>query len=143
MQTVYLISCAAEKSASRVPAEYLYCSTLFEKARAYVLRNIGPGDSWYILSAKHGLLRPQTEVEPYDETLNKMPKADRQLWSERVIGELHGLLHAGDTVVFLAGTKYREFLEPALLTLGCEILVPMRSMRIGQQLSWLEKKGHI
>jgi hypothetical protein len=139
MKTVYLVSCAAEKRAAELPAEHLYCSDLFEKARAYALRNMGSEDQWYILSAKYGLLSPGMIVGPYDETLNNMRKSERMQWARRVESDLRNLLHAGDRVVFLAGQKYREFLEPALLAFGCHTLIPMRGMRIGEQLSWLGK----
>jgi hypothetical protein len=139
MKTVYLVSCVAEKHASELPAEDLYCSDLFQKARAYALRHMSPEDQWYILSAKHGLLDPRMVVGPYNETLNIMRKPERMQWARRVESGLRNILHPGDTVVFLAGNKYREFLEPALLALGYQVLVPMRGMRIGEQLSWLGK----
>lgn len=137
MKTVYLISCVAEKRTSELPAEHLYCSDWFQKARAYVLRNIHPGDQWYILSAKHGLLHPRITIEPYNESLNNLRKADRLEWAHRVAIQLRELLQPADTVVFLAGQKYREFLEPVVRALGCQISVPMRGMRIGEQLNWL------
>jgi len=137
MKTIYMVSCAAEKHAAELPAEHLYCSDLFQKARAYALRNMGSDDQWYILSAKYGLLNPAMVIGPYNETLNDMRKSERTEWARRVESDLRNLLDPGDRVVFLAGQKYREFLEPALLALGCHILIPMRGMRIGEQLSWL------
>ncbi len=139
MKTVFLVSCAAEKHTSALPAEHLYCSDLFQKARAYALRNMGSEDQWYILSAKYGLLNPAMVVGPYNETLNNMRKSERTQWARDVESDLRSLLHPGDRVIFLAGQKYREFWEPALLALGCGIHIPMRGMRIGEQLSWLGK----
>lgn len=98
---------------------------------------MNPGDEWHILSAKHGLLNPRTLVGPYNETLNKMHKADRLDWARRVTSDLSRVLQPGDIVVFLAGQKYRELLEPSVLALNCHVSVPMRGMRIGEQLSWL------
>jgi cytoplasmic iron level regulating protein YaaA (DUF328/UPF0246 family) len=141
MKTVYLISCVTEKRALECPAESLYCSDLFCKARTYVLQNMAPGDKWFILSAKHGLLRPHTVVGPYNETLNTMRKSERLEWARRVTRELRSALSADDLVVFLAGQKYREFLEASVLALGCQVSVPMRGMRIGEQLSWLGRAG--
>ena len=77
MKTVFLVSCAAEKRASALPAEHLYCYGLFQKARAYALRNMGSEDQWYILSANYGLLNPAMVVGPYNETLNNMRKSER------------------------------------------------------------------
>ena len=128
MKTVYLISCVAKKRVAECPAEYLYCSPWFQKAQSWVLRKMKPGGEWHILSAKHGLLNPCTVVGPYDETLNKMHKADRLEWAHRVSGSLCQVLRPGDSVVFLAGQKYREFLEPPVLALSCQFSAPMQGM---------------
>lgn len=138
MKTIYLVSCVAEKHTSELPAEELYCSDLFKKARAYVAHTIKREDTWFILSAKHGLLSPRTVIGPYNETLNNMGKAERIKWAQRVASELRKSLGPGDTVVFLAGWKYREFLQPAVLASGCQVSVPMEGMGIGKQLNWLD-----
>ena len=137
MKTVYLISCVSEKRESERPAEEIYCSDWFNKARAYVVQNLKPEDEWYILSAKYGLLNPRTVIGPYNETLNNMRKLERMEWARRVEDELRKLLHSGDSVVLLAGQRYREFLQPSLLELGCQVSIPMRGLGIGKQLSWL------
>ena len=84
-------------------------------------------------------LSPDTVIEPYDETLNDMNRSNRLLWSALVLKGLSGVVDSGDSVVFLAGNRYREFLVKALLTRGCEVQVPMEGMRIGEQLSWLSQ----
>src|SRR5258705_7180497 len=63
--------------------------------------------------------------------------ADRLEWSHRVSIGLNNVLRPRDSVVFLAGQKYREFLEPSVLALRCQFSVPMQGMRIGEQLKWL------
>jgi hypothetical protein len=131
MKTVYLISCVAEKRASVSPAQELYCSDWFMKCKAYVLRSLGPGDEWYILSAKYGLLKPSREIAPYDETLKTMKREHRVLWAEQILGQLSKLLRPDDAVVILAGQSYREFLEPALHPLVRQVSTPMRGMRLG------------
>jgi len=89
------------------------------------------------LSAKYGLLRPEVVIGPYNETLNNMGKAERRQWAQKILEELRNVVRRGDLSVFLAGLKYREFVEPGLLELGCRVSVPMRGMRIGEQLKWL------
>jgi hypothetical protein len=138
MKTVYLVSCVSEKAGSCLPAEELYASDWFKKARCYVSRQMKGGDEWYILSAKHHVVTPRQRLEPYNETLKKMRRADRLRWTQRVLGQLRQILQPGDIVVMLAGERYREILEPGLCSLGCIVNVPMRGLRIGQQLSWLK-----
>jgi len=137
MKTVYLVACAARKRASELPAEDLYSSELFQKSRAYLLRELKDRDQWFILSAKYGLVEPTTVIQPYNETLNAMTKPERQAWARKVLGKLQSILQTGDSVVFLAGKKYREFLEPKICAIGCCTSVPMQGMRIGEQLRWL------
>jgi len=120
-----------------MPAEELYSSVLFRKAREYVRRKMKTGDEWFILSAKHGLLSPGVRIGPYNETLNTEHKPARLEWASRVMSELRNVIHPGDTIVFLAGKRYREFLEPKLVELGCQVLAPMRNKGIGKQLQWL------
>lgn len=97
------------------------------------------GDRWYILSAKHGLLSPSQVIEPYDETLNEMRKSERLLWAEGVLTHLLTLTKCQDTVVFLAGKRYREFIAPELRREGYSVDIPMEGMPIGKQLSWINK----
>ena len=46
---------------------------------------------------------------------------------------------AGDRVTFLAGTRYREFLEEPLRARGVDVRVPLQGLRIGEQLSRLDE----
>ncbi|HPO59114.1 MAG TPA: hypothetical protein PLV53_09745 [Anaerolineaceae bacterium] len=133
-KTIVLVACVSEKN-RRCAAKDLYTSDWFCKASAYARRS---GDAWYILSAKHGLLDPNAEIDPYNETLNTMPAASRRAWAQRVLRSLEPLLKPGDVVVLLAGTKYREHLIEPLQRRGCRVEVPMAGLRIGEQLSWLK-----
>ena len=73
--TVYLISCVSVKRASPAAARDLYISPWFKKARHYVERK---GCPWFILSAEHGLVRPNEMIAPYTKTLNAMPINERR-----------------------------------------------------------------
>ena len=134
--TVALVACAAAKLTRAAPAEELYVSALFRKSRAYAERS---ADHWYILSAMHGLVRPEDVIAPYDLTLNQMGIAERRRWADRVNGQLNGVIRSGSTLLFLAGARYREGIEPVQRQRGVAITVPMEGMRIGEQLQWLSR----
>lgn len=68
---VALVSCAKQKRDRAAPARDLYLSQFFHGLRMYAEKH---ADAWYILSAEHGVLRPEQAVEPYERTLNTMPK---------------------------------------------------------------------
>ena len=131
-----LVSCVAKKLPRSAPAKDLYTSDLFRKMRALVEAQGWP---WFILSAKYGLVDPEQVIEPYEKTLNKMGVADQRDWADRCLGTLEPHLIGVQSVVFLAGAKYREFLAPALGDRGVAVHVPMAGLRIGEQLAWLNR----
>ncbi len=94
---------------------------------------------WFVLSAKYGLVHPDEMIAPYDLTLNTMPMADRRQWASSVLTQLEPHLNGIGTVTFLAGQRYREFLEPSLRSRGLGVSIPMEGLRIGEQLRWLTR----
>jgi hypothetical protein len=81
------------------------------------------------MSAKHGLLRSETVVGPYNETLGTRVGPIDSGGHNRFSGELRNVVHPGDTAVFLAGLKYRQFLESDLLALVVKYPFAMLEMR--------------
>jgi hypothetical protein len=133
-QTVVLVACAATKLDRPAPAQDLYRSGLFRKARRWAERH---GDRWYILSAKHGLVPPEWLLEPYDRTLNQMTAAERRAWAAQALADLITLTAPGDThLVFLAGVAYRAQLGVAAERLGYTVEAPLAGLGIGKQLAW-------
>jgi len=135
---VALVSCAKAKRTSAAPAGDLYTSQLFRGLRAYAVAH---ADAWYVLSAEHGLLRPDQVVAPYERTLNTMPKRDRVAWAERVQRQLLDALPPGAEVILLAGTRYREALVPFLRSRGFAVTVPLEGLGIGRQLQKLKRSA--
>lgn len=81
MRTIVLISCVSKKQAHKAKVKDLYISPLFRKNLAYA-QKLKP-DMIYILSAKYGLLDLDTEIEPYDLTLNNMPSNEIKSWAKK------------------------------------------------------------
>jgi hypothetical protein len=93
------------------------------------------------LSAKYGLLTPETVIQPYDITLAKgMSKADREEWAHEVCCDLLKVTTSDDKLVFLAGQKYREQLIICLPAQAYTVEVPMAGLGIGEQLAWLKRQ---
>ncbi|HLN26881.1 MAG TPA: hypothetical protein VK395_04000 [Gemmataceae bacterium] len=133
---VALVSCVKQKCGAAAPARDLYVSQLFRGLRRYAESH---ADTWYILSAEYGVLRPDQVVEPYERTLNTMPKRDRLAWAEKVEQQLLGILPAGAEVILLAGQRYREDIEPFLRKSGYSVSVPLQGLQIGKQLQRLKQ----
>lgn len=133
---VGLVACAASKQPHAAPAADLYTSDLFCKSMRLARLRC---ERVYILSALHGLLDPARVIEPYDLTLNDMPKHLRDAWSHRVARELqHELGHNFQPIelTVLAGRHYVETLLPELFRRYGHWLTiqrPLQGLGIGQQ----------
>ena len=131
-----LVGCVKEKASSARPAKALYISTLFRGRSTYVRRTC---DRWFILSALHGVVDPDTVLEPYDVTLDEAPRSERREWSRRVLTQLRDRL--GDLGQYEfeihAGGSYRDFgLLSGLRTAGATVTNPTEGLRFGNQLSF-------
>lgn len=132
---VVLISCVKSKRPVASAAQDLYTSGLFKGMRKFAERK---SDAWFILSAEHGVLRPNDVIAPYERTLNKMSKLERDAWSANVEPRLLELLPSDASVAVLAGERYRERLVPFLRRHGFIVDVPMAGLKLGFQLRWLK-----
>lgn len=133
-----LVACVGEKREHAAPAQDLYQSPWFRKARAYAERY---ADRWYILSALYGLIAPNEIREPYDVTLNTMKAPERLAWAERVWPQVLAAAPNPwrNRIVLLAGEKYRQHLQEWLRIAGYDVEVPMAGLGIGEQLAWLDQ----
>lgn len=134
-KSIVLISCVSMKLNRAAMARDLYVSSLFRKNLAYA-ESLQP-DAVFVLSAKHGLLRMNDVVEPYDLTLNKMGVGEMKAWAKGVLEQLKRCTNIErDRFIFLAGERYRRFLVPAIRRAE----VPMLGMTIGRQLQFLNSR---
>jgi ribosomal protein S27AE len=127
---VGLVSCSKAKLDKPAKARALYePSYVFARSKAYVEQRC---DAWWILSAKHGLVHPDTVLAPYDETLAKMRKAARDLWASSV-RETLCKRYAGIRVKFLlmAGQLYAKAVE------GLAVEEPLKGLSTGHRRRWL------
>lgn len=129
---VGLVSCSKSKLDHAAPAKDLYTpSYVFRLSRQYVEARC---DEWWILSAKHGLVHPDAELEPYDEALTGAPKRIRERWTAKVREALREL-YEGRWIRFivLAGDAYAG----AVRGLGLEVEEPLKGLGTGKRRQWL------
>lgn len=141
--TIGLVGCAAAKLSRPAPARDLYTSQLFRKASAYAAATC---DQWFILSAKHGLVHPDTVLDPYDMKLGRVtynPETTAppiHAWASMVREQLVNTLPDDAHVTVIAGEQYRYIVSPYTRfahPFPWPHTVPMKGMGIGQQLGWL------
>ena len=132
---IILISCARKKLAYKSKTKDLYISTLFRLSLAYA-KKLKP-DNIFILSAKHGLVNLNDEIASYNETLNDKSVSDKKVWAEKVVFELEKVTNLkNDLFIFLVGKNYRECILPHVKNYE----IPLKGLRIGEQLKFLKNK---
>jgi cytoplasmic iron level regulating protein YaaA (DUF328/UPF0246 family) len=133
---IALLSCTQRKQTYPCMAQDMYVpSQLFRKAKEYVLKN--EYDAWFILSAKYGLLQPNTLIEPYNVSIMDLKKDEIVKWSERITKQL--LEYPVTQVDVFAGSKYRQYLLPLLEKCNIVFRVPLKGLGIGQQLKYFKE----
>ncbi len=134
---IALVGCVRSKRTGTHPARDLFVSALFRRRRAHVET---AGLRWWILSARHGLVRPDELLASYNETLNDMSSIERHAWGEKVLAQLHAELPELDgwTIEIHAGGRYVDAIRPGLLEQGSSVMVPTAGMGLGEQLAFYE-----
>jgi uncharacterized protein DUF6884 len=154
MRDIAVVGCGAAKLDHPAPAADLYTGGLYRACRAYAEHAVG---EWVILSALHGIVTPETILEPYDKTWTTMPAWERRArtlahatsvtnWLARRQGGNWNHGHArrlgeGFRLILLCGADYRAVVETARdhnPRWAAELVTPMAGLGIGQQLAWLK-----
>lgn len=125
------LGCVKSKRNKRSKAKDLYTSALFTKALAYA-RTLADDDDIYILSAKHGLLRLEDPVDPYEVTLNGMSERERKRWSYNTFKQIEKEMDIDEKTIFLCGMNYRKY----IIRKFTDVEVPIEGKRIGEQLAF-------
>jgi len=134
-----LVGCGSKKRSTAVPAKDMYTSRYATWKRKFAEIY---GDDWFITSAEHGILDPDTVIEPYDKSLTNMEPAERRAWGSDTSDELQDLdWEHVDVVVLLMGQLYIEPIEPTLETFPVTIGYPFDHTGGNvEQEQWLEKR---
>ena len=145
---IILIACSSKKLNRRAQAKDLYTGSLFKLSWAYAL-NERP-DKIYILSALHGLLDPETDIDPYNIALSRPPNSDssspvkvltakeKKQWGNQVIATLSTVADLRrDKFIILAGKEYIKPLADNLLYLQD----PLKGLNRGKRLAFLSQSA--
>jgi hypothetical protein len=127
-----------QKASHAAQAAQLYTSTLSDRQRQWATARC---ERWFILSAKHGLLAPNTLIEPYEETLKTLSRRAKRAWSSRVLEQLKANLSdlRGMHFEIYAGMDYFDYgLREGLLEAGATVAVPWEGLGLGQRMARTE-----
>lgn len=137
---VGIVGCASRKKMVRSKAGELYLGRLFEGSMTYAREAC---DRVFIVSAKHGLVDPEQELDPYDERLPPEGSCEKEEWVKLVIDQVWNCfppdMLADSSFVVLAGKAYAEpFLELASGGLIEEVVEPLEGLGVGRRYAWLK-----
>lgn len=131
------IGCGKQKNDKPCEAKDMYTS-FFSKQKYLYAKNLG-ADNIYILSAKYGLLKDSEKIEPYDKTLNKMKKKEKQEWYDMVYQQmLKEGINFTDKSIFLCGKEYYA----GLIEHFTNNELPLLHKGLGEQVSFLIKENN-
>lgn len=135
MKIIVVVGCTKSKKNYRCTAEEMYSeSALFKKTVGYI-------HSYYylpyvILSAKYGIITPDTVIDTYDvsmlDILKNKPEYNKILWNIAVN------LGRYDKIIALCGSPYVNAISTVCQ--GKIIAEPMKGMGIGERLKFLDTK---
>ena len=129
------ITCTSEKASHRCKAKDMYTSALFQKCWEYA-QTLNP-DKIYILSAKHHLLNPNKEIDPYNAYLGDFSEEKKKEWAEEVYKEMKAAhIDFNAKTYFFAGEDYIKYLRDYFPNRK-EIF---KGKQIGDILHWIDRK---
>lgn len=131
-----VIGCGKAKLAVRSRAADLYTGSLFVAARRYVEAT---GKPWLILSAEHGIVSPDDELDPYDRKL-RLTGRELQRWASSAAVRFVQLVgpHVKQ-MECLAGHPYAWPFRNELFWYGVEATEPLEGLGLGLRLQWLKQ----
>lgn len=113
MKKIALLACSKSKKGKDqleelFRAEDIYTGNSFRKSLDKVKRE--DFDDYFVISAKHHLLKKDQMISYYDKTLHKMSAKERKEWADIVIQQLEELFNNLDEIEFhiFGGKKYYE-----------------------------------
>lgn len=131
MKKVALISCSKKKLEHRSKARDLYSSQLFKATLSYVERH--SYNNIFILSALHGLVDLEDELDPYDLSLQQLSVYERKVWAEKVFCQIYDKGLANSQFYFYTGKTYYKYLEWYFRS----TTLVLEGLGIGQRLKFL------
>ena len=137
---ILLVTCVRTKRRKPCAARDLYVSPLFVKQHDYAEKS---GVPWFILSAEHGLVRPDEWLSPYERYLPDTPATFRSAWGIWVAARLQLLAGplSGQVIEAHAGSAYIDAIRPQLEPLGVTLIDPLHGLSMGARLAWYGGKA--
>ena len=117
---IALVMCGKHKKRGFHQARNLYTSERFQRNFREASKMC---EKVFILSAKHGLLKPKKYIWNYDRSLDDLFSKERLNWSQKVVQSIMEISDSKDTIHIFAEPIYYEDIQKLLDSKGYTILV--------------------
>jgi hypothetical protein len=136
MKSIVLLMCGKNKLSHKAKAKDLYTSPRFQKSIEYA-KTITDYSNIYVLSAKHGLLGLEQEIDPYDKSIYEMSVQEKKAWADMVIKSLSNISNLKeDKYIFLTDDEYCEF----LLSYISNVELPLKGIMQDEHINFFNNK---
>jgi uncharacterized HhH-GPD family protein len=137
-----ILGCVSTKLAGPTRAKDLYASPLWMKRRRYAEST---GKPWFIFSARHGIIEPDSMIEWYDVAMSRLSSDEIKRVGEQASEQLSALVGDlnGRRFEIHAGASYVRALKPALARRGASLDQPLEGLTFGRQLHWYNEHAGV
>lgn len=105
------IGCGSKKRDIRSRAKDLYIGQYFKTTLEYA-KSISSEENIFILSAKHGIISLDKELDPYNFTLKGKKELEKKKWAYRVIKQCEEIgITKEEKIIFICGRDYNKYLK--------------------------------
>lgn len=130
-----IIGCSEKKEQKRSRAKDLYISERFILSRKICDEHT---DRWLILSAKHGLLEPDKQVDPYDLAIDDLSNESKTNWIDAVSNKIRERSSPMKPVVFLGDPSYFIDIYHNLFHDEITTCIPFKHLNEFHRVEWLK-----
>jgi hypothetical protein len=136
MEIIVLLMCGKNKLPHKAKAKELYISDRFCKSIEYA-KTLTTEENIFILSAKHGVLCLEAEIEPYNKSIYEMNMDEKLEWSNLIIKQLENRYDVSDDkFIFLTDDYYSEPIYTKLKNFE----LPLKQMNQKDHLAWFNSR---
>jgi uncharacterized HhH-GPD family protein len=137
-----ILGCVSTKVAGPTRAKDLYASPLWMKRRRYAEST---GKPWFIFSARHGIIEPDSVIEWYDVAMSRLASDEIRRMGEQASEQLSSFVGDlnGRRFEIHAGASYVRALKPALARRGASLDQPLEGLTFGRQLHWYDEHAGV
>jgi hypothetical protein len=136
MKRIFIITCSENKLDYENQAKNLYTSQRFKLAKDIAEKY---GDDWFIISAKHGLLKPTDIIQPYNASILEFSLQEKQKWAKKAFLQIIELSGKNIKLICLGDPEYFKQLAIEANKKKVNIYIPFKHISKDNRIKWLNQ----